>query len=98
MANATSKDELSDHLHLTPTQGFSAPMTIKTASICDLHNTITEAVLSDLSLQQDRPSHQQTHTLKNTGCSTFLSPFYHLPLLYLLKPLAELLRLASVKN
>ena len=40
MANATSKDQLSKHLYLTPAQGFTAPMTIKSASICDLHTLL----------------------------------------------------------
>lgn len=40
MANATSKDQLSNHLYLTPAQGFSAPMTIKSASICDLRTLL----------------------------------------------------------
>lgn len=37
MANATAKDQLSEHLYLTLAWGFSAPMTITSAGICDLH-------------------------------------------------------------
>lgn len=40
MADATSNDQLSKHLYLTPAQGFSEPMTIKSASIWDLHTLL----------------------------------------------------------
>lgn len=98
MANATSNDQLSKHLYLTPAHGFSEPMTIKSASIWDLHTLLPTPFCPTPHFRKTIPSHQKTHAHKNLGCSIFLPPFSCLPLLYLLKLLAELLSLTSVNT